>query len=370
MLRRMNEAKSHTIVLASGGTGGHIFPAEALAEALRERGWRVELITDRRFENYGGALKNHPYHILRSSIVGGGFVKKLRGVVNLTLSYFQARALLAKIRPEAVVGFGGYPSFPTMLAAVHKKFPTVIHEQNSLLGRANYVLARKVNAIATSFPEVSGIEESDMPKVMLIGNPVRPAVKALRNMEYPRFTDAGVLKILVTGGSQGASVFGRVLPEALKLLSEEKRRRIRIDQQCRPADIEEVRKAYAEMGASADLATFFNDIPARLATSHLVIARAGASTIAELAVAGRPAVLVPYPHAKDDHQTANANALEDAGGGWLMPEEAFTPAALAAKLESFLALPDTLNEAAAKARSVGNPDADVKLAEVVERVIA
>lgn len=363
------KSRSNIIVLAAGGTGGHIFPAEALAEALKERGYKPVLITDKRFGQYGGALKSQEFHIIRASNIGGGIVRKLKGVVNLGLGYFQARKLLAKLQPEAVVGFGGYPSFATMLAAAHKKVPTIIHEQNSLLGRANAMLAPKMDVIATSFPEVSGLTEKDRAKVTFTGNPVRPGVKALRNMEYPQFTEGSLLKLLVTGGSQGASVFARVLPEALKKLPEEVRKRLRIDQQCRPADIEETRKAYAALGVNADLNTFFSDIPARLAVSHLVIARAGASTLAELSVAGRPALLVPYPHAKDDHQSVNAQALENSGGGWVMKEPDFLPETLAKKLQQILAQPDLLNVAAARSRSIGQPDADRELAALVDNIV-
>lgn len=361
-------ADNKNIILASGGTGGHIFPAVALAAALKSRGYNPILVTDERYSNY--AMENSlETRMIKAGKPGGKGIFKLAGaVINMVIGYFQARSLLKQIKPLVVVGFGGYPSFPTMMAATRNGFKTIIHEQNSLLGRANHVLSSKVDYIATSFQQVIGIDEKDSGKIVLTGNPVRAAIKILREMPYPDFSDDGILKILITGGSQGASVFSKVVPEAMRLLPIEQRKRIRIDQQCRKADIEEVKKAYDELNVSADIKTFFNDIPARLASSHLVIARAGASTIAEIAVAGRPAILVPYPHAKDDHQTINANAIEDTGGGWLVPEEAFTKEALAARIESILNLPDKLKDTAKKISAAGIADADKNLADLVEKL--
>ena len=366
----MADKVSKYIVLASGGTGGHIFPAHALAEELHTRGWKPLLITDRRYKAYGEQPEYLEYQVIRSSTISGNLLKRVGGLCNLGVGYLQARSLLRRFRPAVVVGFGGYPSFPTMCAAVRNGFRTVIHEQNSMVGRANYILTRKVDKIATSFPDVTGITEEDIEKVMFTGNPVRSTIKSLRQMSYLQLQEGGTLQILVIGGSQGASVFSKVVPEAIVQLPEELRKRIRIDQQCREVDIDTVRNVYNDLGVSADLSTFFRDIPSRLAAAHLVITRAGASTIAELAVSGRPAILVPYPHAQDNHQTVNANALEDIGGGWLMPEQAFVPEALANKLESFLNLPETLNQTAEKARLAGKPDADKALADLVEQLAA
>jgi UDP-N-acetylglucosamine--N-acetylmuramyl-(pentapeptide) pyrophosphoryl-undecaprenol N-acetylglucosamine transferase len=254
-------------------------------------------------------------------------------------------------------------------AATSKNIKTVIHEQNSILGKANQMLSEKVDAIATAFPEVMGIEESDLKKIFYTGNPVRPAIQAVRNIPYPEFGENSTLHILVTGGSQGAGIFATVVTEAIRLLPREYRSRIRIDQQCRPADIINVKKAYDEMGVSSELASFFTDLPSRMANCHILICRSGASTLAEVAVAGRPAIMVPLPNSKDDHQTVNANSYEDLGVGWVMPEESFTAEALCFRIENFFKLPSTLLETAEKARQAGILDADKKLADVIERLL-
>lgn len=365
----MSENK-RKIVLAAGGTGGHIFPAEALSGILAERGYEPILITDKRFKDYSGSLGQFKYHIINSATMKAGIANKFISLWQLAKGFAQSIILLMQVRPVAVVGFGGYPSFPTVYAATFLRIKTVIHEQNSLLGKANYLLAPKMNAIATSFPEVRGISEKDAPKVTLTGNPVRAAVKAIRDLPYPEVKEEGMVKILVTGGSQGARIFSKVVPEALKSLSPEIIKRIRIDQQCRPEDIENVRAIYQELGISADLATFFTDIPARLAAAHLVICRAGASTLAELAVAGRPAIMVPYALAADNHQMVNANAIEDAGGGWVIPEDSFNASTLAGKLDSLMKIPASLIEAANNIKRAGKTDADKALADVVEKIVS
>ena len=356
---------SQTVVLAAGGTGGHIFPAQALAEELMSQGIRVVLVTDRRFANYVKGLDGVEIKMIRSGSMSGGLIRRGLNVVNILVGIFQARAILKSLKPVAVVGFGGYPSFPTMLAATLTGCRSIIHEQNSVLGRANRVLANRVSAIATSFATVSHVPEKAQSKLQFTGNPVRLGIRALRDVPYPQLPGDGKINVLVMGGSQGATVFSKVVPEAMRLLPIASRSRIRLDQQCREADIEEVRQAYAEMNVNVNLATFFRDVPTRLAAAHLVITRSGASTVAELLTAGRPAILVPYPRAMDDHQTFNANTVEDAGGGWLMPETGFTPEALCDKLEHFLNLPQALEDAAAKSRRAGHPDAAKKLAALV-----
>ncbi len=359
-----------TVILASGGTGGHIFPAEALAAELKSRGYRPVLVTDDRYDNYITSAKNLDLEtcIVRSGSLGGGIFQKIKAAYAIAVGYFQARNIIKDLHPVAVVGFGGYPSFPTMYAATRMKVGTIIHEQNSMIGRANFVLSDKVDVIATSFEEVSGVGKENSHKIRFTGNPVRHAIKAIRDMEYPDWNENSILRIFVTGGSQGASIFSDVIPEAIGLLSQELRDRIRVDQQCREGTIRQVKEEYRVIGVSAELATFFHDVPSRLAASHLVIARSGASTLAEISVAGRPAIMVPYPHAMDDHQRINANAMEESGGGWVMPQEAFTPQALAARLEALLTLPATLIEAAAASRKFGRPDADKNLADLVDKI--
>ncbi|MGE0744348.1 MAG: undecaprenyldiphospho-muramoylpentapeptide beta-N-acetylglucosaminyltransferase [Rhodospirillales bacterium] len=357
-------AAPQRIVLAAGGTGGHVFPAQALAAALLARGHRLALVTDRRGHAYGDALGTIETHRIAAARIDGGVAGKLRGAVELGCGYFQARRLLADLAPRAVVGFGGYPSVPVMLAAGRAGLPTLIHEQNAVLGRANRLLAGRVTRIAISFAAVSGLRPQDAAKTVLTGAPVRPEIAALASRPWPAFE--GTLRVLVLGGSQGARVLSEVIPHAVARLAAELRARLSIAQQCRPEDIEAARAVYAGCGADVELATFFDDVPHRLAATHLFIGRAGASTCAEVTAAGRPAILVPYLHATDDHQTANARQIEAAGAAWVMPQGAFTAEALAARLEALLADPAALAAAAERSRAIGKPDAAARLADAVE----
>ena len=356
------------IVLAAGGTGGHVFPAQALAAELAVRGRGLALVTDRRGAGFGDALGAAAVYTVRAGTVSGrGVSGRLRGLANIALGVVQARRLLHRLRPAGVVGFGGYASVPTVLAATQLGLPTVIHEQNAVLGRANRLLAPRVRAIATSFAETAQLCPADQAKAEHTGNPVRPAVAALAGKPYPAPRPEGTLTVLVTGGSQGAAVMAEVVPAAMAALPPALGQRLQVAQQCRAEDLERVRETYQAVGIAADLAEFFDDLPARLAEAQLVIARAGASTVAELAAAGRPAILVPYALATDDHQSANTRALESAGGAWTMPQTEFTPGALAARIEAFFVAPSQLADAAAKARAVGRPRAAVSLADLIER---
>jgi len=350
------------IVLAAGGTGGHIFPAEALAEELKFSGHKVVLVTDKRMQNYKGSLASLERHTIRAGTFGRGIASKITAAADICIGVIQARKLLRRLKPDVVVGFGGYPSFPTVYAAGGLGIPTLIHEQNSVLGRANRLLVKRVNAIATTFPDTRFIADEHISKVVLTGNPVRTAIRVLREIPYPELSQDGNIRILVTGGSQGASIFSQIIPPAIAALPGVLRTRIRIDQQCRESDLESTRAAYAQMNVSADLSSFFTDVPARLASAHLVIARAGASTISELTAAGRPSILVPLPNAMDNHQYHNANALEESGGGWMMPQEGFTAAALSTRIEAFLGLPESLARAAGYARKAGKVHAARDLA--------
>jgi UDP-N-acetylglucosamine--N-acetylmuramyl-(pentapeptide) pyrophosphoryl-undecaprenol N-acetylglucosamine transferase len=356
------------IVLTAGGTGGHVFPAEALARALSARSYRLALVTDRRGTAYPGALAQIETHRLPVTTLAGSIAQRLKGGLDLAWSTMRARSLLRRLRPAAVVGFGGYPSLPAMFAAAQLGIPTALHEQNAVLGRANRLLVRRVSAVATSFPQVRFLPEAMADRVTMTGNPVRPAVIGLRNQAYEASAPDRRLRVLVTGGSQGARVFSEVVPAAVAALPAEQRARLAIVQQCRPEDIEAARGAYQTAGVAAELATFFEDLPARLAQASLVICRAGASTVAELTVIGRPAVLVPYPYATDDHQRANAAALVAAGAGWLISNAEFRPAALTARLAALGADPAPLAAAAAAARSLGRPDAAERLADLVVRM--
>ncbi len=357
-----------TIMLATGGTGGHIFPAESLAEVLISRGHHVVLVTDKRFEAYRQrghtTLATIPIHEIPASSLSGNAFKKARSAAWNVVSCIKARRIINKLSPDVVIGFGGYPSFPTMLAAAGCT-RTIIHEQNAILGKANRMLAPRVDVIATSFQETQRIRVQDAGKVQYVGNPVRAAVKALRDVPYPHLHPDGMMRVLITGGSQGAAIFGDILPKAVALLPEALRQRLRIDQQVRAEQADDLRKAYDAIGVQAELAPFFSDVPTRLAGAHLVIARSGASTVAELTCAARPAILVPLPHSADDHQKINALTLDDAGGSWMIPQSAFTPETLSARLESFLNLPAALNRASDVARTFGRPQSAEALADMV-----
>jgi UDP-N-acetylglucosamine--N-acetylmuramyl-(pentapeptide) pyrophosphoryl-undecaprenol N-acetylglucosamine transferase len=351
------------VILASGGTGGHLFPAEALARALLARGHRVALVTDRRGQAFADRLPEVALHRSPAGRLDAGLIGKAMGVGELILGTLAAGKLLGRLQPNVAVGFGGYPSVPTMLAAARRRITTVLHEQNALLGRANRLLAPRVTRIATSFPHVQGLKAADVARMSFTGNPVRPDVAKLRDLPYP--APSGTINLLVTGGSQGARILSAVIPDALARLPQTLKSRITLMQQARPEDLERVREKHSQSGVNAEVAPFFHDLPARLGCAHLVIARAGASTVSELCVAGRPAILVPFAAAADDHQSFNARALGDTGAAWVMPERDFTPDALAAKLASLLAAPDALVAAAAAARQLGVPDAASRLADLV-----
>lgn len=355
------------VLLAAGGTGGHVFPAEALAQVLAERGFRLGLVTDKRGHSYGATLGTlETFRVSAGGIAGRGLLNKLRAVAELGVGVIQARSLLKRLRPAVVVGFGGYASVPTMVAATLLGLPTVLHEQNAVLGRANRLLAGRVRRIATSYAAVLHVDPAWKDKLAHTGMPVRAAVAALRDAPYPALADDGApIRLLVLGGSQGAHILSEVVPAALAALPQALRSRLSVAQQCRPEDLDAVRAAYAASGIDATLDSFFADVPERMSAAHLVIARAGASTVAELTALGRPAILVPLPHAIDDHQTANARAVDEAGGAWLMPQPAFTSDALAGRLESLFTQPGTLARAAGCARAAGRPDAAAQLADLV-----
>ena len=354
---------SGVILLTAGGTGGHVFPAQALAAELARRGREHGFVTDSRGADFHGG---EVYRVSAGAVAGRGLAGRLRGLAAVALGVLQARRLLHRLRPAGVVGFGGYASVPAMLAASQLGLPTVIHEQNAVLGRANRLLAPRVGAVATAFDHTARLSQADRIKAEHTGNPVRAAVAALSQSAYPAPQKDGPFSILVTGGSQGAAVMTQVVPGALSSLPGPPRHHFRVVQQCRPEQIDAARAIYHAAGIEAELATFFDDMPERLAAAQLVIARAGASTVAELTAAGRPAILVPYPSATDDHQTANARAIDAAGGGWLIAESDFTVAGLAARIGEFLDHPGRLIEAAAKALAMGIPDAAGRLATLVE----
>ncbi len=356
------------IILAAGGTGGHMVPAHALAAELTARKIGVALITDERGARFPGLFEGVPIHILPAGRLGGGPLGWLKALGAVVRGRRQARALYREYRPDAVVGFGGYPAFPALLAASASNIPTILHEQNAVLGRVNRLLAGEAEAIATAYPEVERLKTAHRHKVALVGNPVRQSVARLGEAPLPPFDEVAPLKLLITGGSQGASILGTVVPAGLGALDPSIRHRLQIVQQCRPDDMVTVRASYAELKIPAELLTYIGDMPAKLAEAHLVIARAGASTIAELTAAGRPAILVPLPSATDDHQTANAREMAKAGGARMIPQNEFTPETLARQIEALAQDPEALANAAGRALSVGRPNAASDLADLVERI--
>lgn len=366
----MSKSLTRLIVIAAGGTGGHVFPAEALAAELKARGHELALVTDSRGGGYGHTLGSIPCHEIHSAqVTGRGVLGKVMGLMGVARGTLQVRGVLKKLRPGAVVGFGGYAAFPTTYAASGMGIPTVIHEQNGVLGRANRILAKRARFIATAFDPLGGLDAADRSKCVLVGNPVRPNIVALADRAFDAPEAGEPLNVLIMGGSQGARIFSEVIPAALEQLDKTHRDRLRISQQCRPEDIDEVRAAYAGLGMAPELESFFRDIPERLGEAHLVICRAGASTVAECTAAGRPTILVPYPFATDDHQTANARAVAAAGAGWMIPQPGFTADMLATRLKELLEVPSQLESFAAQARAFGQPRAAQKLADLVTSLL-
>ena len=355
-------------VLAAGGTGGHMIPAHALAAELKGRGHGVLLITDERGARFPGLFDGVPVHILPAGRLGGGPLGLLKALGAVIKGRGQAKRLYREHRPDAVVGFGGYPAFPSLLAASSMKIPTVLHEQNAVLGRVNRLLASDAEAIGVAYDEVDRLNPKYADRTVLIGNPVRSEITQLGELPFPAFDEIAPLKILVTGGSQGASILSNVVPEGLGMLEPSLRRRLQVVQQCRPEDIERVRAQYSRLGIPAELMTYIEDMPEKVADAHLVLGRAGASTVAELSAAGRPAILIPFAAATDDHQTANARELVKAGGARAIQETNFRPDVLARQIEALAMDPVALANAAARALSVGRPHAARDLADLVERI--
>ena len=353
-------------VLAAGGTGGHMVPAHAVAQELMARGHRVALVTDERGTLYPGLFEDVQTHVLPAGRMSGGVKGWVAGLKQILEGRRMARQLYRSFEPSAIVGFGGYPALPALLGGFAEKIPTIIHEQNAVLGRVNRLVSGKVAAIATAYPDVLRLKPRHAGKTYLVGNPVREAVLALREEPFPVFSEESVLRILVTGGSQGATILSRVVPEGLGMLPISLRRRLQVTQQCRPEDIESVRATYAEMEIPADLSTYIEDMPEKLGWAHLVIARAGASTIAELTAAGRPAILIPLPSAMDNHQAYNVREMVAAGGARAIDQSRFTAAELAKQMQKLAMEPGALQNAADRARSCGRPDAVKDLADLIE----
>ena len=357
---------SRHYVLAAGGTGGHLIPAFALAAELHARGHHVALITDERGANIPGKPDYLTAHVLPAGRFGKNPLGWPKGLAAVLEGRRMALRLFEAFEPSAIIGFGGYPALPALLAAVSARLPSIVHEQNAVLGRVNRLLAGRVDAIATSYDKVDRLKPQHAAKVHLTGNPVRAEVLALREQDFPAFTDESLLRILVTGGSQGARVLSEVVPDGLAMLPPALRQRLQVTQQCRPEDLEAARARYANHDIPAELGTYFEDMHERLADAHLFIGRAGASTIAELTAVGRPAILVPLPIATDDHQAVNTREMVKAGGARMIRQEAFQPKELAKQIQAMAMNPSSLANAAHCAFNCGRPDAAKDLADLVE----
>ena len=357
-------ARAPLIVVAAGGTAGHLFPAEALACALTQRGIAVDLATDVRVARYRQSFPARQIHVIPSETLRGRNPLRLATTAAwLGIGFVKAWLALRRLRPAAVIGFGGYPTLPTVLAARLHNIPTIIHEQNGVMGRANRLLARYVSAIAMGFPGVAAPKAAPTAKITLTGNPVRPAVIADGRHPYPHLDRVGPLRLLIFGGSQGARIMADVVPAAVARLDPSLRARLSLVQQARPEDLERVRARYAALAVTAEVESFVPDLPRRMAQAHLVVARAGASTVSELAVIGRPAILVPLPHALDQDQLANATVLMQAGGAIVVREDTFSPARLADEITALAQGPERAVKMAAAARTVGTVNAAERLAD-------
>ncbi len=356
---------SKVCVVAAGGTGGHMFPAEALARELQARGWRVVLATDRRGEQYAHAFPAEE-RLALDAATGRGALGMAKAGLAILRGVRQARHALNRLDAAVVVGFGGYPSAPALLAALSQRRPTLLHEQNAVLGRTNRWLAPYVGAIAASFPNLQRVPQAVGARVTLVGNPVRPDIRALQARPFAAPAPDGPIHVLVTGGSQGARILAETAPRALAALPEILRTRLKVRQQARAESLEAARQIYLEAGIDAEVAPFFRDMAARLSQTHLLIGRAGASTCSELAVAGVPSLLVPLKIATDDHQRFNALSLVEAGGAEILLEDDVAVDRMAAMLERLLSDPGRLAEMSAGARSAALPDATARLADMVE----
>ncbi|MBS1168980.1 MAG: murG [Proteobacteria bacterium] len=354
---------TRTILIAAGGTGGHLFPAESLAHALAPRGFDVHLATDHRANNYGSEFPAKEIHIIASATFGDRSpIGLLKSAANLMRGELQSLSLVRRLDPAVTIGFGGYPTLPPLVAAWLTHRPTIVHESNAVMGRANRFLASRVTAIATTFKN-TGLMGTGASRAVVTGNPVRPKVLAAVT-PYRQPTDDGKIDLLVFGGSQGARVFGEIMPPALEKLPADVAARLRLVQQVRPEDLDRVGAIYARLGIDHEIAPFFTDLPARIANAHLV--RSGASSVAELTVIGRPSILVPLPHALDNDQKTNAIGLEKAGGAIMAEQASLTPEKLADLIAGLVRAPERLTAMATAAKGEGRPDAVERLADLVE----
>ena len=359
---------SGPFILAAGGTGGHLFPAQAVAGELMRRGRSVVVMTDGRGHNYRSAFPGAEIATVPAATFSGrSVIGHLTAVATIFAGVAAALMKFLRLRPSAVIGFGGYPSLPVMLAATIANIPAALHEQNAVLGRVNRLLAPRVSRIAATFPFVR-FAPAKPGRIVFTGNPVRPAAAALRDNPYMPPEPGAPVRLLVFGGSQGARALSELVPAALALLPPELRARLEVTQQARAEDLAMLREAYRASGLKYETAAFFDDLPQRMAAAQLIIARSGASTLSELTVIGRPAILIPYPFAMDDHQAANAAVLERAGAAWVIPQSELDADKLARSLIGILSDPAGLSARAAAAKALGHPDAARHLADLAEQL--
>jgi len=364
----VNVTLAGPIMIAAGGTGGHLFPGQALSQELRRRGHEIVLITDERVQRFDKLIPGADvFSVPAATFSGRGLFGLFSAFGKIVSGTSQSLAVLGRTKPALVIGFGGYPTMPPMLAAILRRVPTIVHEQNAVLGRVNKAVAPFVHAIASTFPAPKYLKERDEAKLVVTGNPVRDAVLAQADQPYEVPTE-GRIRLLVFGGSQGARVMSDVVPVALAALPNALRERLDVTQQCRPEDVERVRATYNKAAVSANLSAFFDNMPEEIAQAHLVIGRAGASSVSELAVIGRPSILVPLPHSLDQDQKANAEVLSSVGAAWTIEQDQFTPEFLSERLESLFNDPNKLAQAAQAAKAQGKPDAVVALANLVEQI--
>jgi UDP-N-acetylglucosamine--N-acetylmuramyl-(pentapeptide) pyrophosphoryl-undecaprenol N-acetylglucosamine transferase len=358
------------VVIAAGGTGGHLFPAAAFAEEMFRRGWRVVLMTDARGRRYAEGFPAERIEDVPAASLSLNPFTAVPALFKIWRGINEAKRRFDELPPSLVAGFGGYPSFPALMAARARAVPILIHEQNSVLGRVNRAMATSAAIVACGFERLERLPEKALDRKRVVGNPVRLPILAARERPYPEAPAGGRLNLLIIGGSQGARLFGEVIPEAVALLPQALRARLDVVHQVREEQVPAAKKVYQRAKVNAEVAPFFADIGQRLGAAHLVISRAGASSVTELQVAGRPAILVPFAAAADDHQTANAEGLTSVGAADLFTERDFEPAALAACLERRLADPHGLAVRAAAARAAAKPEAARALADLAEDIAA
>lgn len=355
-------------VVAAGGTGGHLFPAEALARELSARGWEIVLASDARGAAYAQDFPaKERLSLDAATFKKGDPIGMIRAGFKIATGILQAHRAFGRLKPWAVIGFGGYPSYPALMAALSRKDVTLIHEQNSVLGRSNRQLASKVDAMACAFPVLRMAPPELEGRVQVVGNPVRPDIRALYDQPYPEVDKT--IRLLITGGSQGAKILSEQVPKALALLPVSIRIHLHVEQQTRAENVAEAEAIYKAAGIEAEIAPFFSDMASRLARAHIVIGRAGASTCCELAVAGKPSILIPLKIAMDDHQTWNAEVLREAKAAVVVAEDDCTPERLAGEIRTLIEGAQLLPVRAAAARSVARPDAARLLADLVERTV-